>query len=292
MILSGSEIAATLQDQLKLKCASLSGRKPHLAVLLVGSFGPSQTYVAAKKKACLDVGIDFSLHTFEENVSLATVMATIKTLNHSAQVDGILVQSPLPAHIPYETVIASLDPSKDVDGFHPINMGKLLLGIEGGFIPCTPLGCKVLVEKSHIPLKGKHVVIVGRSNIVGKPLAALLLQKGVDATVTIAHSQTPSLSALTKQADILVAALGKPRFITAEMVKQGAVVIDVGINRVENASLSKGYTIVGDVDFESVAPKCHAITPVPKGVGPMTVAMLLHNTLKSYEISHRSSATS
>ena len=225
-----------------------------------------------------------SLHQLQETVSENELLKLIERLNQDPTVDGILVQLPLPKQINPKNIMEAIDPLKDVDGFHPLNLGKLLSGEEEGFVPCTPLGIKVLLEKSHIEVEGKHVVVVGRSMIVGKPLAALLMQnkKGCNATVTVVHSKTHNLSALTKQADILVAAIGMPYFIKADMVKEGAVVVDVGINRIEDPRSPKGYQIVGDVDFKEVEPKAGAITPVPRGVGPMTVAMLLYNTYSSY----------
>lgn len=276
MILSGKYIADILQKELKEKI-SLNAKKPCLAVILVGSHPASQAYVERKKKACSEVGISSPLYSFPESISEKELLEKINELNCREDVHGILVQLPLPSHIDQNKIMENIHPKKDVDGFHPINMGKLMLGLKGGFIPCTPLGIKTLLERYKIPVSGKHVVIVGRSNIVGKPLAALLMQKepSCNATVTVVHSQSTNLASITKTADILVAAIGSPRFVKANMIKEGACVIDVGINREENA---KGMRLVGDVDFESVEKKCSAITPVPKGVGPMTVAMLLNNT--------------
>jgi methylenetetrahydrofolate dehydrogenase (NADP+) / methenyltetrahydrofolate cyclohydrolase len=282
MLLSGKIIAEQIQYEIKEK---LHGRTPHLAVILVGYHPPSHTYVSVKKRACKEVGIVSIVHQFPENVSERELLSHIQMLNCDNKIDGILIQLPLPSHINSEKVMESVDPRKDIDGFHPLNMGKLLLGIKGGFIPCTPLGIKVLLDRYAIKLPGKHVVIVGRSNIVGKPLATLLAQKdnNCNATVTLAHSQTHNLSMITRTDDILVAALGSPHFIKKDMVKEGAVVIDVGINRQEDPRLPKGYRIVGDVDFEAVKKIASAITPVPGGIGPMTVAMLLNNTYLSFE---------
>lgn len=276
MLLSGTPIAEQIENEIKEKLKQ--GGKPHLAVIIVGTNPASHTYVEAKARACQKVGIQSTIERYPDTVSEETLLTKIEALNRNSNVHGILVQFPLPPHINTETIIQKIDPSKDVDGFHPINMGKLLLGIKTGFAPCTPLGIKVLLERYGIHTSGKHVVIVGRSNIVGKPLAALLMQKdkGANATVTIAHSQSEHLEKITHEADILVAAIGKPHFIIASMIKKGAVVIDVGINRI-------GNKIVGDVDFTSVQKKASAITPVPKGVGPMTVAMLLQNTYQSFE---------
>ncbi len=279
-LIDGIAIAKTIQHQIAEAIASLSHRKPGLAFILVGDDPSSQTYIRMKKKRCHEVGIlsfDFEL---PKSTSEERLLKTIDTLNRDPKVDGILVQLPLPEHINPIPVMRAIDPSKDVDGFHPLNVGKMLLGENDGFLPCTPHGIQVLLEHAQIPVLGKHMVIVGRSNIVGKPLAAIMMQKAphCNATVTVAHSQTEHLKELCRSADILVAAMGQPQFIKADMVKQGTVVIDVGINR-----LSDGE-IVGDVDFETVAPLCSHISPVPGGVGPMTIAMLLANTLLSYQL--------
>jgi len=277
MLLVGKNIAQALLDDYKIRVTALS-RPPHLVAILVGQHPASRTYVAMKQKACAQVGIRSSLLELDASITQDALLQHIQKLNEDPLVDGILIQLPLPPHLEPDLIMQSLDPTKDVDGFHPLNMGKLLLGQKDGFIPCTPLGIQMLLSHSNISLAGKHVVIVGRSSIVGKPLAALLAQNHpqANATVTLTHSHTAHLFDITAQADILVAALGRPRFIPAYAVKQGAVVIDVGITRENNK-------LIGDVDFEQVAPKCHAITPVPGGVGPMTVAMLLHNTLMSCE---------
>ena len=284
MILSGKTLADEIQDKIRLQVASFL-KPPGLAVVLVGDNPSSQAYVTMKKKACLSVGIQTFSHHLPVSTSESHLLQLIDTLNHDTAVDGILVQLPLPQHINSQSIVLAINPNKDVDGFHPINLGKLLLGHPGGFTPCTPLGIKILLEHYHIPTAGREVVIVGRSVIVGKPLAALLMQNapGCNATVTVVHSQTRDLTAHTQKADILIAAIGFPQFIKNEMVKEGAVVIDVGINRIEDTQKEKGYRLVGDVDYDNVAPKCYAITPVPKGIGPMTVAMLLQNTLLSYQ---------
>ena len=282
MVINGKKIADEIRGEIKKSIAELkSPRKPGLAFLLVGHHAPSHTYVNMKKKACADVGIESHVYELPETITEQELLKKIEELNRDPVVDGILVQLPLPSHISEHKITLAIDPAKDVDGFHPINVGKLLLGQTDGFVPCTPLGIKVLLERAKIQVEKKHVVIVGRSNIVGKPLAALLIQKAphCNATVTIAHSHTQNLPELTRQADILVAAVGRPRFITADMVREGAVVIDVGINREESPS---GPRLVGDVDFENVEKKCSNITPVPKGIGPMTVTMLLQNTLQSF----------
>ncbi len=253
-------------------------RQPGLAFILVGEHPASLAYVTSKKKRCAEVGIrsfDFEL---EKSISEKELLRLIAELNSDPLVDGILVQLPLPDHIEKESVLLAIDPNKDVDGFHPLNMGKLLLGRHDGFTPCTPAGIVEILKRNHLSCDGKEAVIVGRSNIVGKPLGALLMQnrEGLNATVTIAHSKSPHLEAICKRADILIAAVGRPSTITKTMVKPGAIVIDVGINR-----LSDG-TIVGDVDFEDVSKIASHITPVPGGVGPMTIAMLLQNTWLSY----------
>lgn len=286
MLMVGKIVADQIQEELKKKISSGNNKiSPKLSVILVGNHLPSHTYVTVKKNACYEVGIDSTVFTLPESVSEHEILQKIEELNEDNHVHGILIQLPLPSHINQEKIMERIDPKKDVDGFHPMNMGKLLLGISGGFVPCTPLGVKTLLDYYKIETAKKHVVIVGRSNIVGKPLAALLMQKTAhcNATVTIAHSQTRNLSDLTLTADILVACLGIPRFIKKDMIKEGVVIVDVGINREEDKTSSKGYNIVGDVDFKNVENKCLAITPVPKGIGPMTVAMLLHNTFQSFQ---------
>jgi methylenetetrahydrofolate dehydrogenase (NADP+)/methenyltetrahydrofolate cyclohydrolase len=277
-LIDGTKIAKTIQDQMAKAISSLSHRKPGLAFILVGKNPASQTYIRMKKKRCSEVGILSFDCELPEAVTEAQLLEEIKKLNHNPAIDGILVQLPLPEHINTLNIVSAVDPAKDVDGFHPLNVGKMLLGEPGGFLPCTPYGIQVLLTHAQIPVHGKHVVIVGRSNIVGKPLAAILMQKAphANATVTIAHSQTEHLNEICRSADILVAAMGQPRFIKKEMIREGAVVVDVGINRVQGK-------IVGDVDFDAVAPLCSHITPVPGGVGPMTVALLLSNTLLSYQ---------
>lgn len=278
MLIDGKKIANEIQADIAKKVEALPNRKPGLAFILVGDNPASQSYVRSKKKACASVGIVSTVIELPAMIAESDLIKQIEQLNQNPEVDGILVQLPLPSHIDEKIVTASIDPSKDVDGFHPINVGKMLLGEEGGFLPCTPHGVQVLLQRSHIPVAGKHVVIVGRSNIVGKPLAAILMQKKphCNATVTIAHSQSENLHALTRSADVLVAALGRPFFIKKEMIKPGATVIDVGINRLPDGKL------VGDVDFQAVSEVAGHITPVPGGIGPMTIAMLLQNTLFSF----------
>lgn len=283
MIINGKEIADKINLEIKKKLKAFTKRPPSIAVILVGNNFASQTYIKIKKRTCEMMGIKFTLFKFSENETKKTILDQIKKLNQDDQTDAILVQAPLPKHINTFEIFAAIDPTKDVDGFNPINMGKLFLGDDSGFVPCTPLGIKLLLQYSNISCEHKHVVIIGRSNIVGKPLGALLLQKkpSANATVTIAHSYTENISDITKSADILIAAIGKPKFITKDMVSPNTIVIDVGINRLQDKSGK--IKIVGDVDFENVSKIAAAITTVPKGVGPMTIAGLLKNILKSYE---------
>jgi methylenetetrahydrofolate dehydrogenase (NADP+)/methenyltetrahydrofolate cyclohydrolase len=276
-IINGTQIAEQIIQEIKEVVAQIQGRKPGLAFILVGNNPASESYIRSKDKACNATNMKSILLRLPVETTQEQLISHIDHLNNDPSIDGILVQLPLPSHIQESIITQAISPQKDVDGFHPINQGKLLQGDDTALIPCTPHGIKVLLEKSQIRVSGKHVVIVGRSNIVGKPLAALLMQKkpGCNATVTICHSQTENLSAVTRTADILIAAIGHPLFISKEMVKPGATVIDVGINRVEGK-------IVGDVDFDQVAPITTYITPVPRGVGPMTIAMLIKNTLLSF----------
>ncbi len=282
-LIDGNLHAKKILEEIKQKVAALPSRKPGLAFIRVGENPASKIYIQMKKQKTLEVGMLSIDKELPENTSKEELVDVIAKLNADPKVDGILVQLPLPPHLDPFFILEQIDPSKDVDGFHPINMGKLLLGQTGGFIPCTPKGIHKLLVDSEIDIEGKHVVIVGRSNIVGKPLAALLMQKKAtcNATVTVLHGSSHNLTAICQQADILIGALGKPLFITKEKVKKGAVVIDVGINKITPPGLSKAI-LVGDVDFTSVAPLCSYITPVPGGVGPMTIAMLLSNTLDSY----------
>jgi methylenetetrahydrofolate dehydrogenase (NADP+)/methenyltetrahydrofolate cyclohydrolase len=277
-LIDGKKAALEIQSEIEGKISLIRGRKPGLAFILVGDHAASLSYVRSKKKSCGAVGIVSTVIELPKTIAESDLMKEIQKLNLDPAVDGILVQLPLPSHIDERMITASIDPKKDVDGFHPINVGKMLLGEEGGFLPCTPNGVHVLLQRYQIPIEGKHVVIVGRSNIVGKPLAAILMQKkpGCNATVTIAHSKSEHLSQITQSADILIAAIGSPLFIKKEMVKPGSTVIDVGINRLVDKNL------VGDVDFAEVAKIAGHITPVPGGVGPMTIAMLLKNTLLSF----------
>ncbi len=283
-ILDGKGVAAAIRAELAGDVAALtcSGVRPGLAVVLVGDDPASRSYVTAKRKACEEVGIGSWLHEMPGSTTQDELLAQVERLNADPLIHGILVQLPLPKCIEESAVLRAIDPAKDVDGFHPMNVGKLLLG-EETFLPCTPHGIVELLARSGIPTRGAHVVIVGRSHIVGKPLANLLLRKGpqADATVTVCHTGTKDLATHTRQADILVVAAGRPGIVTADMVREGAVVIDVGVNRVEDATRKSGYRLAGDVDFEALLPRVARITPVPGGVGPMTIAMLLCNTLKA-----------
>lgn len=289
-ILNGKEASQAIKDSLKIEMAQMAARGkqvPHLVAILVGNNGASETYVASKVKSCEEVGFKSTLMRLEGDISALKLLDIIRDLNTDPDVDGILVQLPLPAHISANEVINSIDPNKDVDGFHPNNVGRMVLG-QHTFIPATPNGIMLLLEHYRIETKGKHAVVVGRSNIVGRPMSILLSANGNpgNCTVTICHSHTTNLKELCQSADILVAALGRPGFVTADMVKEGAVVIDVGITRVPDDSKKSGYRIVGDVDFENVAPRCSFITPVPGGVGPMTIAALMKNTFKACAMKH------
>ncbi|MDB5211160.1 MAG: bifunctional 5,10-methylene-tetrahydrofolate dehydrogenase/5,10-methylene-tetrahydrofolate [Sediminibacterium sp.] len=291
MILLDGKIASAavktgIQEQTQQIIAS-GKRAPHLAAILVGTNGASETYVASKVKNCEEVGFRSTLIRLDSNVEEAVLLQAIRSLNEDAEVDGILVQLPLPKQISEQKVIEAIDPSKDVDGFHPSSAGKLVQGLPT-FIPATPYGIMLMLEHFDIETKGKHAVVIGRSNIVGRPMSILLssnLKRG-NCTVTICHSQTPNLQELCLQADIIVAALGRPEFVKADMVKEGAVIIDVGITRVDDATAKKGFRIKGDVAFNEVSPKTSAITPVPGGVGLMTIAGLLKNTLQAYLINN------
>ncbi|NQX03029.1 bifunctional methylenetetrahydrofolate dehydrogenase/methenyltetrahydrofolate cyclohydrolase FolD, partial [bacterium] len=278
-ILDGKSVAAAVLEECRAETAELLARgiRPGLAVVLVGSDPASQVYVGSKARTCADLGFHSVKIELPAETTQEQLLQVVRDLNADPAVHGILVQSPPPKHIDEEAVIREIDPRKDVDGFHPENVAKLVLEDPSGFVPCTPAGCMKLLEVSGIQTAGAEAVVIGRSMIVGKPLALLLMKKGAgaDATVTVAHSRTKNLAEVTREADILIAAIGRPHFVTADHVKDGAVVIDVGINRVEDATRKSGYRLVGDVDFDNVAPKCKAITPVPGGVGPMTIALLI-----------------
>lgn len=285
MLIDGKVIAQKIHAESKTAVAELKvrGVPPGLAVVLVGDDPASRAYVRSKDKMCLELGMHSVKHELSADTSEAALIALVQQLNADPRIHGILVQSPPPPQINERAIIETIDPRKDVDGFHPTNVAKLALGDPDGFVPCTPLGCQRLLIESGVETAGANVVVLGRSMIVGKPMALLLMNKGRggDATVTVAHSRTKHLADVCRSADILIAAIGRAEFVRADFVKDGAVVIDVGINRVEDPSAAKGYKIVGDVAFAEVAPKCRAITPVPGGVGPMTIAMLMANTIAS-----------
>ncbi len=285
--IDGRAVAETVYAELRHEIEALKalGITPGLAVVLVGDDPASRAYVRSKDKMCHELGLHSVKQELPADTSQADLLARVEELNRDPAVHGILVQSPPPKQIDEAAIIRALDPAKDVDGFHPLNIAKLALGDETGFVPCTPLGCLRLLRESGMQISGAHVVVLGRSMIVGKPLALLLMKKGVDATVTVVHSRTRDLPAITRAADIVIAAIGQPGFVKSEHVREGAVVIDVGINRVEDATAKRGYRLVGDVAFDEVAPKTAAITPVPGGVGPMTIAMLMANTIKAARLS-------
>lgn len=284
-IINGKSISEKVLEECRVDVEKLKeqGLKPGLAVVLVGNDPASKAYVGSKARTCLKLGLHSLKIELPESTSQEELLKVIDQLNNDSEIHGILVQSPPPNHIDESAVVLAIDPAKDVDGFHPENVAKLALEDPSGFVPCTPLGCQRLLAEYSIDTNGANVVIVGRSMIVGKPLALLLMAKGPlgNATVTVAHSRTKGLEKICKEADILIAAVGRPKFLNREHVKEGAVVIDVGINRVDDNSSNKGYRLVGDVDFEGVAEICSAITPVPGGVGPMTIAMLISNTIKA-----------
>ncbi len=285
VILDGKQTSAALKEEIKaevVKFKAGGGKIPHLAVILVGHDGGSETYVASKVKACEYVGFKSSLIRYEDDVTEATLFEKIKELNNDADVDGFIVQLPLPKHINEQKIIEAIDYRKDVDGFHPINAGRLMLGLPA-FIPATPMGIMTMLKRYKVPTDGKHCVVIGRSHIVGRPMSVLMSNKSNpgNSTVTLCHSHTPNLKELTLQADIIIAALGKPEFLKGDMVKDGVVVIDVGVTRLPSDKTKSGWKLYGDVAFDEVAPKSSYITPVPGGVGPMTIASLLQNTLLS-----------
>jgi methylenetetrahydrofolate dehydrogenase (NADP+)/methenyltetrahydrofolate cyclohydrolase len=284
-IIDGVAVAAKVHDETRTAIADLAQRgiTPGLAVVLVGDDPASRAYVRSKDRKCRELGLHSVKHELAASTTQSELVALVQKLNADPAIHGILVQSPPPAHIDEASVVAAIDPAKDVDGFHAVNVAKLALEDRTGFVPCTPLGCLRLIEESGVDTRGARAVVLGRSMIVGKPMALLLMRKGAggDATVTVVHSRTRDIPAVTREADILIAAIGRPGFVRAEHVRPGAVVIDVGINRVDDPASEKGYRIVGDVAFDEVAPIAGAITPVPGGVGPMTIAMLLANTIKA-----------
>lgn len=281
-IINGKETAKAIKAEIKAEVENMLAagqRRPHLAAVLVGHDGGSETYVKNKVLACEECGFESTLLRYEDDITEETLLKVVADLNNNASVDGFIVQLPLPRHIDEQKVIEAIDPRKDVDGFHPQNVGRMAIGLPC-FISATPLGILTLLQRYNIETRGKKVAVLGRSNIVGKPMAQLMLQKQYgDATVTVLHSHSQNLAEECRQADILIAAIGQPGFVKEEMVKEGAVVIDVGTTRVADASRPKGYRLQGDVDYDAVAPKCAAITPVPGGVGPMTICMLMQNTL-------------
>jgi methylenetetrahydrofolate dehydrogenase (NADP+)/methenyltetrahydrofolate cyclohydrolase len=283
-IIDGKQVAADMRAELKDEVAKLKkqGIVPGLGVILVGEDPASQSYVTAKERACENIGLYSDDNRLPAETSQEELMALVEKMNNDPKINGILVQLPLPKGINEADVLLAIDPAKDVDGFHPINVGKMMVG-EKAFLPCTPHGIIQLLIRSGVTIEGAEVVIVGRSNIVGKPLANMLIQKkpNANATVTVCHTRTKDLAFHTKRADIIIAAAGRPNTVTADMIKEGVVVIDVGVNRVEDATKKKGYRLVGDVDFEVVKEKASFITPVPGGVGPMTITMLLYNTVES-----------
>ena len=285
VLIDGKEVAAKVREGLQKEIEELKaqGHTPGLAVVLVGEDPASQVYVGSKVKACADLGLYSQKWALPAETTQEELVELIHKLNADERIHGILVQSPPPPHIDEEAVILNIDPRKDVDGFHPANVAKLVLEDEEGFVPCTPLGCMELLKAYGIETAGKHAVVIGRSNIVGKPVAVLLSRKGksANATVTLCHTGTPDVAVYTKTADIVVVAAGRPNTLTGDMLKPGAVVIDVGVNRVPDATKPKGYRLCGDADYESCAQVASAITPVPGGVGPMTITMLLWNTLES-----------
>jgi methylenetetrahydrofolate dehydrogenase (NADP+)/methenyltetrahydrofolate cyclohydrolase len=289
-IINGNEIAKSIRAELKEEVAGMKtkGVTPGLVVLIVGEDPASQVYVRKKGEACIELGIHSETIRLPATTSEDDLLKLIDKYNGDPMFDGILVQLPLPKHISEEKVLIRIDPSKDVDGFHPVNVGKMVVGSADCYLPCTPHGVQELLIRSGNDPKGKHVVVLGRSNIVGKPITNILLQKapGADATVTICHSRTKDLKHFTLQADIIIAAMGSPEFVKGDMVKEGVVIMDVGVNRINDPSAKNGCRLVGDVDFNSVKEKAKAITPVPGGVGPMTITMLMKNTVKAAKIHH------
>ena len=286
-LINGKEIAAAIKAEIAAEVQALmeqNGRMPHLAAILVGSDPASETYVANKEKACAEVGMCSSVYKVAETISEKELIETIEFINNDDEIDGLIVQLPLPKHINVDNIIASIDPKKDVDGFHPVNIGRMVLG-QNTYLPATPMGISLLLERSKVETEGKHCVVVGRSNIVGTPMSILLSRnnKQANCTVTLCHSKTANLPQLCLSADILIAAIGKCEMITADYVKKGAVVIDVGMHRVSDPSKKTGFAPKGDVKFDEVAPLCEYITPVPGGVGPMTIVGLILNTLKAYK---------
>ncbi len=280
-IIDGKATAKQIRQEIAAEVETMvanRAKRPHLAAVLVGHDGGSETYVANKIKACEECGFVSSLKRFEADITEEQLLGVVKDLNEDPDVDGFIVQLPLPKHISEEKVTEAIDPRKDVDGFHPQNVGRMTIGAPA-FISATPQGIVELIRRYGVETKGKKAVVIGRSNIVGRPMSILLSQKGIDCTVTLCHSRTPNIAEVCREADIVVAAIGKPGFVTADMVKEGATVIDVGTTRVTDPTAARGWRLRGDVDYENVAPKCSYITPVPGGVGPMTICSLMQNTL-------------
>jgi len=280
-IIDGKKVSNEIKDEIAKEVAELkaAGKKtPHLAAVLVGHDGGSETYVAHKVKACEQVGFQSTLIRYEDDVTEETLLQCVDELNNNNDIDGFIVQLPLPKHISEQKIIEAIDAKKDVDGFHPINVGRMIIGLPA-YVSATPAGIMDLLDRYKVETSGKHCVVVGRSNIVGRPVSVLMSQKGKDATVTVCHSRTANLEAVCASADILIAAIGVPEFVKGNMVKEGAVVIDVGTTRVKSDKTKSGWKLKGDVDYDAVAPKCSLITPVPGGVGPMTIVSLLKNTL-------------
>jgi methylenetetrahydrofolate dehydrogenase (NADP+)/methenyltetrahydrofolate cyclohydrolase len=290
ILVSGKEVSDKIKGEIAVEVEKLkaNGSKiPHLAAVLVGDDGASKTYVNAKVKACEKVGFKSTLVKLNANISEADLISEVNKLNNNTDIDGYIVQLPLPKHIDEQKITEAIDPKKDVDGFHPVSLGKMLLDLPS-FLPATPYGITEMLKHYNIPTEGKHCVVIGRSHIVGSPMSVLMARNAYpgNCTVTLTHSRTQNLKAITLQADILIVAIGKPEFVTADMVKDGATVIDVGIHRIEDASKKSGFRLLGDVKFDEVAPKCAFISPVPGGVGPMTIASLLKNTLLAVQLNH------
>jgi methylenetetrahydrofolate dehydrogenase (NADP+) / methenyltetrahydrofolate cyclohydrolase len=282
-IIDGKKISAEIKQEIKLKVEEIiahGGKRPHLSAVLVGNDGGSESYVNFKMKDCEEVGFESSLHRFDENIAETELLNLINKLNNDNNVDGFIVQLPLPKHIDENRIIEAISPEKDVDGFHPVNVGRMVIGLDS-FVSATPMGIVELLKRYKIEASGKNCVIIGRSNIVGRPLSILMSQKDMNATVTVVHSRTKNINEICRNADIIIAAMGQPDFVKADMVKDGAVVIDVGTTRVKSDKTKSGFRLAGDVDYQNVAPKCSYITPVPGGVGPMTRTALLMNTLKA-----------
>lgn len=287
-LIDGKRIAEEIRKSIAAEVAEIidsGGNPPHLSAVLVGNDPASESYISGKEKACKSVGFTSSVYRLPETTTQEELLEVVDFLNNDPEISGFIVQLPLPGHLDADEVLQRINPTKDVDGFHPENIGRMVTGLPG-YVPATPAGIMMLLEKEGIITSGKQCVVLGRSNIVGTPMSILLSRKGVDSTVTLCHSKTKNLEEICSQADILIAALGKPKFVTENMVKKGAVIIDVGIHRIEDLS-PKGYHIVGDVDFERVASKCSYITPVPGGIGPMTIVGLLSNTMKAYRASQK-----